>query len=308
MVVSKEDEESLRYNADKWSDALAERDAMKRKIDRMMKVFAEKERAVQEWRTKIQSSIAGTKRCTKCSAMVAVAVYDDHLATHERDNTEETHLSMLDNFQKEVEKVSRRRGYLNSQGGKNKSPGDKRPSRDAEAEVEPPTKGQRKEGFSRTTSTGGDQGRSDADEDLEASFHSTRSGSSAGTQSTSHYPTNPGNQQQQQNQHQQQQSTRIVEAQSLSAGLAQLIPKMAGTNGAKDKKRATDVKKATVPTGKKRTGKVADGTAGSQTDDEGTDGEAEHGDLSGWGNGAGGPRAESGPPTLNGSDPQPRGL
>ena len=85
--------------------------------------------------------------------------------------------------------------------------------------------------------------------------------------------------------------------------------KMAGTNGAKDKKRATDVKKATVPTGKKRTGKVADGTAGSQTDDdEGTDGEAEHGDLSGWGNGAGGPRAESGPPTLNGSDPQSRGL
>ena len=88
----------------------------------------------------------------------------------------------------------------------------------------------------------------------------------------------------------------------LIISLAKLIPKMAGTNGAKDKKRATDVKKATVPTGRKRTGKVAEGTAGSQTDDdEGTDGEAEHGDPSGWGNGAGGP-------TLNGSDPQSRGL
>ena len=65
MVVSKEEEESMRYNANKWADALAERDALERKMDRVMKELAEKKRAVQEWGKKIQSSITGTKRYTK---------------------------------------------------------------------------------------------------------------------------------------------------------------------------------------------------------------------------------------------------
>ena len=55
---------------------------------------------------------------------VDVAVYDDHLATHERDNTEEAQLSLCDVFEKEVERISKRWGYLNSQGRKNKSPHD----------------------------------------------------------------------------------------------------------------------------------------------------------------------------------------
>ena len=164
-------------------------------------------------------------------------------------------------------------GYLNSQEVKarrNKASGDKRPSRGAEAEEEPNTKGLRKEGISRTASEvgTGNQGRCDAQysEDLEASFHSTRSGSSVDTKPISPSPRNPGNQQQQQN------SARTVEAQSLDAGLARLIPKMAGTNGAKNKKKATDLKKATVPTGKKRT-KDSRRRGGAQTDDdEGTKG------------------------------------
>ena len=65
MVLSKEEEESMRYNANKWADALAERDALERKMDRVMKELAEKKRAVQEWGKKIQSSITGTKRYTK---------------------------------------------------------------------------------------------------------------------------------------------------------------------------------------------------------------------------------------------------
>ena len=80
IVVSKGTEESLKRFANNWKEALTEADALRRKrdslqqaVNRMTKELTVKDRVVQERGKEFQSTLATSKRCTRCSTVVELA-------------------------------------------------------------------------------------------------------------------------------------------------------------------------------------------------------------------------------------------